>query len=102
MPLSPSYLTEFLQLIAVRDTFSSTHHSKDFIFARSEYLRSRIMVMGIIFLILMPFWTLMERFLLHEHSLHTILIARAVMVVGLLGAIFTAQSGGARGCASGS
>jgi len=29
IPLSPSYLTEFLQLIAVRDTFSSTHHSKD-------------------------------------------------------------------------
>lgn len=91
MPLSPSYLTEFLQLIAVRDTFSSTHHSKDFIFARSEYLRSRIMVMGIIFLILMPFWTLMDRFLLPEHSLHTILIARAVMFVGLLGAIFTAR-----------
>lgn len=41
-------------------------------------------------------------FLLPEHSLHTILIARAVMVVRLLGAIFTAQSGGARGCASGS
>lgn len=69
---------------AVRDTLSSRYHSKDFIFARSEYLRARLATICLIFVLLTPFWTVFDWFLLPEKALYWVLPARLVMFIGLL------------------
>lgn len=69
---------------AVQDTLSSRYHSKDFIFARSEYLRTRLATICLIFVLLTPFWTVFDWFLLPKQALYVVLPARGVMFVGLL------------------
>lgn len=69
---------------AVQDTLSSQHHSKDFIFARSEYLRTRLATICLIFVVLTPFWTVFDCFLLPRQALYAVLPARVLMVAGLL------------------
>lgn len=69
---------------SIKNTFSSRHHSKDFIFARSEYLRTRLTTICFLFIVLTPFWAIFDYFLLPEEVLDSILIARVVIFIGLL------------------
>lgn len=73
---------------SIRDTFSSQSHSKDFVFARSDYMRTRLLILSLIFIILTPFWTLFDWFLLPESSLQLVLPARIVMFIGLALTLF--------------
>lgn len=73
-----------LSISSIRDTISSKYHSKDFIFARSEYLRSRIATICAIFIVLTPFWTLFDLFLLPTDTLPIVLSARVIMFLGLI------------------
>lgn len=45
---------------SLRDTLTSHPHSKDFTYARADYLRSRVWIIGLIFLALMPFWVAVD------------------------------------------
>lgn len=76
---------------SVRDTLSSQHHSKDFIFARSEYLRIRTQIVSLIFIILTPFWALFDWFLLPTQSLPLVLPARGMMLMGLVFILFASS-----------
>ena len=69
---------------SVCDTISSRRHSRDFSFARSHYLRSRVVVVGLIFLALTPFWAIFDHLMLPESAQHQVLLARGAMVGGLL------------------
>ncbi|RUA22484.1 hypothetical protein DSL92_05285 [Billgrantia gudaonensis] len=44
----------FVGLSSLRDTLSSSHHSRDFAFAHAHYLRSRVLALRIIFTLLSP------------------------------------------------
>lgn len=68
----------------MQDTVSSQSHSKDFVYARSEYLRTRLTTICFIFVILTPLWAIFDWFLLPKEALYVIFPARAVMLSGLL------------------
>lgn len=76
-----------MSLSSLRDTLTSRSHSKDFAYARSDYLRSRVMVIGAIFLALLPFWALLDRYMLPAGSMDATLVARIVMLATLLAVI---------------
>ncbi|HLV28357.1 MAG TPA: GGDEF domain-containing protein [Burkholderiaceae bacterium] len=69
---------------SLRDTFSSRSHSKDFAFARGDYLRNRVMVICGLFLVLLPFWAALDWFLLPIESHNAAIAGRGLM----LGALF--------------
>lgn len=73
---------------SIRDTLSSKYHSKDFTFARSEYLRTRILIISLLFVILTPFWALFDWFLLPAKSLPWVFPARVIMFLGLSATFF--------------
>lgn len=73
-----------MSISSVHDTLTSQRHSKDFTYARSEYLRSRVVVISLIFLALMPLWIGVDLLLLPQASLTHTMPGRLVMVVGLL------------------
>lgn len=70
---------------AVQDTFSHKNHSNDFIYARSEYMRLRIKTIVVIFLLLVPLWTLLDWYLLPSSNMSVVMIARAIMVALFFG-----------------
>lgn len=76
---------------AIRDTLSSRHHSKDFIFARSEYLRARIKTISLLFVVLTPFWALFDWFLLPAESRHIVFPARVLLFLSLTLILFISQ-----------
>lgn len=85
-----------MSLSSLHDTLTSRLHSRDFAYARGDYLRNRVMVVGVIFLILLPFWTLIDRFMLPASS-HTMTLAgRLVMLAGLLLILLLAHHSKAR------
>lgn len=45
---------------SLRDTLTSLSHSQDFTYARADYLRSRVWIIGLIFLALMPLWVIVD------------------------------------------
>ncbi|NYT23767.1 GGDEF domain-containing protein [Alcaligenaceae bacterium] len=69
---------------ALRDALTSRSHSKDFAFARGDYLRSRVMVISALFLALLPFWTLLDWFMLPAESLRYTLAGRIIMALALV------------------
>lgn len=73
-----------LGVSSLRDAVSSRGHSRDFAYARGDYLRSRIMIVGLIFLVLSPFWMLIDSFMLPGSAVGYAWLGRAIMVVGLL------------------
>ena len=77
---------------AIRDTTSSKYHSKDFVFARSEYLRARITIISLIFVVLTPLWAIFDWFLLPEESRPVVLPARALMFIGLLMTLYFSKN----------
>lgn len=69
---------------SVYDTLSSRYHSKDFTLARSEYLRTRIITISVIFAVLTPIWALFDWFLLPKESWAVVFPARLAMFLGFL------------------
>lgn len=73
-----------MSLSALRDTLTGRTHSKDFAYARSDYLRSRVMVVSTVFLALLPFWTLLDWAMLPATSLAATLWGRVAMAALLV------------------
>lgn len=68
---------------SLRDTLSDRTHSRDFAFARAEYLRSRVLIVGLIFLVLSPFWAIIDSLVLPDSARTTAAWGRVAMVAGL-------------------
>ncbi len=79
-----------LGVSSLRDTLSSRRHSRDFAYARGDYLRSRVMIVGLIFLVLSPFWTIIDSFMLPDAARGYAWLGRAIMVAGLLATVVLA------------
>lgn len=77
---------------SLRDTFCSHHHSRDFSFARGAYMRSRVLVVGSIFLLLTPLWTLLDTVMLPPDIQPATFTARLVMVLALLLTLWLART----------
>ena len=81
-----------ISISSVRDTLSGKYHSRDFIHARMEYLRTRVMLVGLIFAVLTPFWTLMDWLVLPSWPAH-FLTARIISFAGLAACVWLALRG---------
>ncbi len=77
---------------SVRDTLSGRYHSRDFIHARMEYLRTRVMLVGLIFALLTPFWAFMDWLLLPSRPTD-FLFVRLFGFAGLLACVWLALQG---------
>lgn len=89
-PLDPANDLTTIKVVglsSLRDTLTHRSHSRDFAFARSDYLRSRVMVVCAVFLALLPFWTLLDWAMLPQASLPYTIWGRVVMA-GLLVLVF--------------
>ncbi|MGY4878399.1 GGDEF domain-containing protein [Vreelandella aquamarina] len=67
---------------SLRDTLNNRYHSRDFVFAHAYYMRSRVIAMGIIFLVMSPVWLLVDRWMLPNALWMTTLIGRCLMMLG--------------------
>lgn len=67
----------------LRDSLNNKHHSRDFNFARSEYLRTRVLFVAITFFLLAPLWIVIDYLLLPPEML-TNLVASRLILMGLL------------------
>ena len=76
---------------SLRDSLSDRHHSKDFIYARSEYLRSKALILGLVFLVLLPFWTVLDWYMLPIENKNVLYIARGIMLVLLVGLLILSK-----------
>ena len=85
-----------MSISSLFDTLTSRSHSRDFAYARGDYLRNRVIVVGVVFLALLPFWTLIDRFMLPAASLSAALVARLAMLAALLLIILLAHHSKAR------
>lgn len=74
---------QMLGVSSIRDTVSGKHHSRDFKYARAEYMRVRVMLLGLAFAALTPFWALMDAILLPQW-VSSFLPVRLSMFFGLL------------------
>lgn len=86
---------QMLGVSSLRDTVSDRHHSRDFKYARVEYMRARVVLLGLVFAALTPFWALMDAILLPEW-VSSFLPVRLAMFVGLLFCSWLAYRGQAK------
>ncbi|MCB5363715.1 GGDEF domain-containing protein [Pusillimonas sp. CC-YST705] len=75
---------KFLELL--RDALAHRSYSRDFAYVRNEYLRTRITLICTIFLVLLPFWSLLDWIMLPSDILPYLWPARIAMAV-LLGVV---------------
>ncbi|WP_114416217.1 GGDEF domain-containing protein [Marinospirillum perlucidum] len=75
---------------SLRDTINNRYHSRDFNYARSEYLRTRLLFVGLVFTLLAPLWLLVDYLLLPQELLNSIIIGRLGLMLVLVGVLFTA------------
>ncbi|WP_404296015.1 diguanylate cyclase [Halomonas sp.] len=78
-------------LTSIRDTFSSRHHSLDFAYSHAQYLRNRVLAVGLIFVLLSPLWALVDVVMLPRELLGTTLAGRAFLMAGLVGTLLLAK-----------
>ena len=92
-PLSHRRYT-YLRMMGVsslRDTISSCTHSKDFAYARGDYLRGRVMALSVVFLLLLPFWTLLDWAMLSPAAWPAVFFGRLAMMAALVAAFALAR-----------
>jgi diguanylate cyclase (GGDEF)-like protein len=77
-------------LSALRDTLSSRQHSRDFTYAHARYLRSRVLVLGLIFAMLSPVWIVVDSLVQPTELLRYVLVGRVVLMLGLVGVLLLA------------
>lgn len=65
---------------SLRDSLNNKHHSRDFNFARSDYLRSRILFVATTFFLLAPLWILVDYLLLPAEMLSNLVISRLILM----------------------
>jgi len=75
---------------SVRDTLNNKHHSRDFNFARSDYLRTRVLFVAITFFLLAPLWIIIDYLLLPQDVLINIIASRLILMVLLAFVIYAA------------
>lgn len=85
-PWTPCWLPASL-----RDSLNNKHHSRDFNFARSDYLRSRTLFVGITFFLLAPLWIVVDYLLLPTEILGSLATSRFVLMGILAVIIFSAR-----------
>lgn len=76
---------------SIQDTLSSRSHSKDFAYARGDYLRSRVLVVGMIFAILTPLWIAIDAIVLPPATLAYTTPGRFFLMAGLIATIVIAR-----------
>lgn len=81
---------------SIADTLCGRHHSKDFSYARGDYLRGRVTVIAILFLVLLPFWAVLDFFLLPDDTRTYTLVGRIFMMAGLVLTVFLARGSAGR------
>src|SRR5690606_19550822 len=69
---------------SLRDALTNHSHSKDFAYARSDYLRKRVMVVALLFLGLLPFWSMIDWWMLAPESRPYAIAGRIGMLATLL------------------
>ncbi|SFX63506.1 GGDEF domain-containing protein [Marinospirillum alkaliphilum] len=84
-PWHPSWLPASL-----RDTLSNRYHSRDFNFARSEYLRTRVLFVGMAFTLLAPLWILVDYLLLPLELVAEVALGRFALMLVLFGVLYSA------------
>lgn len=87
---------QMIKLSSLRDTLHAGNHSRDFILARNEYLRSRVLVCGILFALLTPLWLLVDFWLLPASTLVFLIPGRFFLLGGLVGTLVLAWQGRGR------
>ena len=80
-----------MSISSLRDAISSSSHSKDFAYARGDYLRGRVMVLSVVFLALLPFWTLLDWAMLSPQVWPGIFFGRLAMLAALVAAFVLAR-----------
>ena len=75
---------------SLRDTLNNRYHSRDFNYARSEYLRSRLMFVSFVFTLLAPLWLLVDYLLLPVELLTPLAVGRLGLMLTLLGVLYLA------------
>lgn len=78
---------------SLRDTVHAGNHSRDFTLARSDYLRSRVLVCGLLFALLTPLWLLIDFWLLPTSALAFVTPGRFFLLGGLLATLALAYQG---------
>lgn len=83
-------LSEFtrLSVSTLHDTLTSKRHSKDFSHARADYLRSRVWIISLIFLLLMPMWVIVDILQLPQSVLDYTISGRLFMGISLVSILF--------------
>lgn len=74
----------------VRDSLSNKHHSRDFNFARSDYLRTRVLFVAATFFLLAPLWILVDFLLLPQEMLSNLAASRVILMFFLAGVFYSA------------
>lgn len=74
----------------LRDTLNSKHHSRDFNYARSDYLRTRVLFVGLAFTLLAPLWILMDYLLLPLELVAEVALGRFLLMLTLFGVLYSA------------
>lgn len=85
-----------ISVSSIHDTLSSRSHSKDFTHARGDYLRSRVLIVGIIFALLTPLWAAIDAAVLPSSTLKYVLLGRFFLMAGLVSTLFLAMRSRAR------
>ncbi|MDX1397449.1 MAG: GGDEF domain-containing protein [Oceanospirillum sp.] len=66
------------------DTLTNRYHSDDFNAARSEYIRTRVNILSVVFAIFAPLWIPMDYLLLESDDLGVIAFYRLMLFSGML------------------
>ncbi|SFB79208.1 diguanylate cyclase (GGDEF) domain-containing protein [Marinospirillum celere] len=75
---------------SLRDTINNRYHSRDFNYARSEYLRTRMLFVGLVFTLLAPLWLLVDYLLLPVELMTSVAYGRLGLMLVLLGVLYAA------------
>lgn len=76
---------------SIHDTLSSRSHSKDFAHARADYLRSRVLIVGMIFALLTPLWVAVDAAVLPSATQTYTVPGRILLMAGLIATLFLAR-----------
>lgn len=75
---------------SLRDTLDNRYHSRDFNYARSEYLRTRLLVVGFVFTLLAPLWLLVDYLLLPTDLVGKVALGRVGLMLTLVCVLYIA------------
>lgn len=89
-PAGPWHEAAIRGASALGDTLHAGNHTRDFSLARTEYLRNRLLVCGVIFALLTPLWLIVDTLLLPASTLAFIMPGRFFLLGGLIATLFLA------------